>query len=400
MRNQYQIVVIGSGAAGMMATIAAAQGADCAVVTDGPLGRSNSMMAQGGLQLPYPTQESQQRFFEDIVRSARVELDPEFIRHFVAQVADTIHCLEDWGLELDRDADGTLIRRMAGGLSEPRIVSARDHIGPAVVKVLRAHLQGCGADIVQHTRVLDVRPDGGSFVLLVEDEHTQAQHEIRAQAVVCCTGGITYREAQRRHHPTTNPHNINHLLFDRLLALGLTTVYADFFQYQPFGIVGSEHGDVGRCVPESVVNFGVRLLDRSGAEIGDIRQDRYALTQRMFEVAADGKAVRTDDGSMGLWLTLGDVDRDTIARVFPKAHQYLERSGQLGQHVLVYPFLHYYLGGFKITPRCESEIPGLFLAGEIAGGLHGRNRLMGNGITDSLVHGRIAGRAAVAYVRH
>jgi succinate dehydrogenase / fumarate reductase flavoprotein subunit/L-aspartate oxidase len=118
----------------------------------------------------------------------------------------------------------------------------------------------------------------------------------------------------------------------------------------------------------------------------------------MFEVTEEDRAVRDEDGSPGLWLTLGDVDPTVLASTFPKVHQYLERANLIGQNILIYPFLHYYLGGLKITPRCESEIRGLFLAGEITGGLHGRNRLMGNGITDSLVHGRLAGQAACAYV--
>jgi succinate dehydrogenase/fumarate reductase flavoprotein subunit len=154
---------------------------------------------------------------------------------------------------------------------------------------------------------------------------------------------------------------------------------------------------VGRCVPESIVNFRVRLLDRHGAEVGKVGEDRYALTQRMFAAADEGRAVRLDDGAPGLWLTLSDVDPDALRQHFPKLVQYLERHDQLGADVLVFPFLHYYLGGFRVNARCESAWPGLFLAGEMVGGLHGRNRLMGNGITDSLVHGRLAGRMAREY---
>jgi hypothetical protein len=175
----------------------------------------------------------------------------------------------------------------------------------------------------------------------------------------------TYREVQRRH-PTTNPPNINHVLFDRLLSLGLAPVHAGFFQYQPFGIVGSERIGVGgpcrKASPVSACAFSMALAARSA-------------------------------------ITVGDIDPGTIERVLPKVHQYLERTGQIGQHILVCPFLHHYLGGFRITRRCESELPGLFLAGEITGGLQGCNRLMGNGVTDALVHGRIAGHAAAAYVK-
>jgi succinate dehydrogenase/fumarate reductase flavoprotein subunit len=382
----------------MMAALAAS-GAECMLLTDGPLGKSNSLMAQGGLQMPLETDASAQLFCEDILRSARVALDTALVRNFVAHVAETVHALEAWGLMFDRDVRGNFVRRLAGGLSEPRIVSVRDQIGPALIKVLRDQIHASPIEVREHCRVCDLAPDGGIFRLFVSDAQGR-ESELRARAVICCTGGTTYREAQRRQVPTTNPENINHELFDRLVRLGLPTVHADFFQYQPFGIVGSERDAVGRCVPESIVNFGVRILDREGLEIGDIRQDRYALTQRMFEVIAAGRGVPSDTGGMGLWLTLGDVPVKTIEETFPKVHRYLTRSHQLGQNILIHPFLHYHLGGFRITPQCESALPGLFVAGEMTGGLHGRNRLMGNGITDSLVHGRIAGTAAAAYVRH
>ena len=368
----------------------------CVLVTDGPLGRSNSMMAQGGMQLPFPTRESEESFYQDIVRSARVALDATLVRNFVAHVRETIERLEEWGLELDRDGNGEIVRRLAGGLSEPRIVSVRDQIGPAIMKLLRTRLRACYVEIIDHTRVVGLRSRSGHLLLELE-KRDGGRAEIAAKAVICCTGGLTYREARRRKHPTTNPPNDNHVMFDVLARLGLEQVHADYYQYQPFGIVTAEREEVGKCVPESIVNFGVRLLDRHGVEIGNIREDRYSLTQRMFALAKEGRAERVNGGTPGLWLTLGDVDPERLSRVFPKLWQIIERRGQVGENILVYPFLHYHLGGLKIGPRCETSLPGLFLAGEVTGGIHGRNRLMGNGITDALVHGRLAGDSALSY---
>lgn len=390
------IAIVGSGVAGLMAAIAADGAPDTVLFTDGPLGRSNSSMAQGGLQLPPPGADALARFADDMRRSAREPLDDERLRAFVAHVAETIACLVDWGLELDREPSGEVVRRLAGGLSEPRIVSSRDQIGPAIMKVLLGRVRAAAVTIVDHARVVDIRPLERGVALDVE--RGGALETWRARAVICCTGGITWREAQRRHLPSTNPANDNHVLFDRLAAAGLPLDHADFYQYQPYGLAESGHEPVGRCVPESIVNFDVRLLDRDGAEVGAVGQDRYALTQRLFAAAEAGRAVRLDDGAPGFWLTLSDVDPDALRRHFPKLVQYLERHGGLGKDVLVFPFLHYYLGGFRVNARCESPRPGLLLAGEMVGGLHGRNRLMGNGITDSLVHGRLAGLTAREYV--
>lgn len=381
-----------------MAAISASEaGVACLLLTDRTLGRSNSMMAQGGIQVPRPCEESERLFFEDILRSARVPLERERVWNFVRNVIPTVEQLEGWGLALDRDARGQLSRKMAGGLSEPRIVSCKDQIGPALMKVLLDRLRRSDVQVLEHVRVMDIEPSHGRIRLQIEVEG--ARDGIEARAAIVCTGGITYFEARQRGEETTNPPNDNHLLFDTLRRRGLELVHADFFQYQPFGIVEGEPEVPARVVPESIVNFGVRLLDRRGRNIGDIGQDRLALTQRMFHLAEAGAAIRSENGRLGFWLTLGDLDPGLIGSAFPKLHRFLERHGLVGKHVLVYPFLHYYLGGFRVGVSCESQMPGLFLAGEITGGLHGRNRLMGNGITDSLVHGRIAGQSAARYVR-
>jgi aspartate oxidase len=136
------------------------RGPETVLFTDGPLGKSNSSMAQGGLQLPPPGAEALARFGDDMRRSARVPLDADRVAAFVGHVEETIACLVDWGLELDRDAHGDVVRRMAGGLSEPRIVSSRDQIGPAIMKILLQHVRAAGVHVVDHARVVDVQPSG------------------------------------------------------------------------------------------------------------------------------------------------------------------------------------------------------------------------------------------------
>ncbi|GIW46025.1 MAG: hypothetical protein KatS3mg077_3307 [Candidatus Binatia bacterium] len=285
-----------------------------------------------------------------------------------------MEALESWGFVLDRDDRGELIRRLAGGLSEPRIVSVREQIGPAIMSVLGNQVRRCDLEILEHHLVTGIQPYSGRRFRLELVGPGEASSILEARAVVVCTGRISYWMAQRRSEQTADPPNINHVLFQRMRAMGLPLVQPDYFQYQPFGIVATTQNGVGKAVPESIVNFPVRLLDRYGQDIGDIRLDRLALTERMFALAREGRAVDCGDGKRGFWLTLSELDPEQIARTFPKLHQYLTREKLLGQNVFVYPFLHYFLGGFQITPTCASVIPGLFLAGEITGGLRGQNR--------------------------
>jgi succinate dehydrogenase / fumarate reductase flavoprotein subunit len=194
---------------------------------------------------------------------------------------------------------------------------------------------------------------------------------------------------------TTNPPNRNRRLVEVLRGLGLATVHESYFQYQPFGLVDIE-GPAGVCVPETVAELPVRLIDGRGDLVARPGSDRLEITESIIAALRRGDGVAAERGE-GVLLTLGDVEGADLAERFPSLHRTLARHGLLGGHVVVRPFLHYWLGGFVVDADCATSIPGLYVAGEIVGGLHGRNRLMGNGIADALVHGRRAGTAAARW---
>lgn len=385
------VIVVGAGAAGLMAAIAAAEsGVATTLVTDGPVGRSNSVMAQGGIQMPGPTRGSRDSLVADMVESARLPLDQARVRRFADELAETVSLVAGWGLALDRDQAGEPVRHLAGGMSEPRVVSVGDRLGPSLVKVLRARLDALGVEVQSGRRVTGVRPAREGIVL--ETSGSSGDREGRAAAVVLATGGIAHDEARRRGERTTNPPNGNGHLVAVLRRLGLATVHEDLYQYQPFGLVEVD-GPTGVCVPETVGELPVRLVDRRGEPVAAAGSDRLEITEAIGAVINRGDGVTTRLGT-GVRLTLGDVDGADLAARFPSLYRTLARHGLAGGDVIVRPFLHYWLGGFVVDVECATAIPGLYLAGEIVGGLHGRNRLMGNGIADALVHGRRAGLGA------
>ncbi|MEO0601375.1 MAG: FAD-binding protein, partial [Myxococcota bacterium] len=269
------------------------------------------------------------------------------------------------------------------------VVNTSALIGPALVKLLRRQLAGSSVTVLERCPVTEVVPDSEGLQVAIE-----GGRRLSARRVVCCSGGITYDEAARRGHPTSNPPNHNHALYASLVGLGLPRVEPDAFQYHPFGLVRSLRDGVGRCVPESINGFPVRLLDRQGHELGPVRQDRYALTRAMLAATEAGRAIEGPEGHPGFRLTLSELPPGTLPDAFPRLQATLEGWGRSGEDVLVFPFLHYQLGGFAVDLHGRTRVPGLWLAGEMVGGIHGLNRLMGNGLTDSLVHGRRAGLSA------
>ena len=131
------VFIVGSGAAGMMSALSCAQYVPVTILTDGKLGNSNSIMAQGGIQVPRDTVEDRSAMVKDMLKSARGLASKKRIICFVDHIHETISYLLELGVKFDHDEDGVIIRRMAGGLSGPRIISTKDKIGPSVMKALR-----------------------------------------------------------------------------------------------------------------------------------------------------------------------------------------------------------------------------------------------------------------------
>lgn len=366
------------------------------LLTDRGLGTSNSVLAQGGMQYPVDA-ASEKSLIDDMVRAAGTPIDSERLERFVAAIRPTVAELQDAGLQLDRSTDGSLQRRLAGGMSEPRVVTTGDRIGAPVLRLLLNAVRSSAIQVAEHETVRSLAKEPRNSGLVVDTE----QREVRADAVVIATGGRAWAQAQVTGGATSNPPNANHVLYDALAASpDLGPVDGDLFQFQPFGDVRSlDNAGVGKLIPESVASAGVRLLDRRGQEIIDPMAGRLAVTEAVLRRLDQGLGVATDDGRLGVRLTLGDVSTDWIDAHYPNLARRLRTRGDLGDDQIVAPFVHYQLGGLAVGTNGQSAVPGLYLAGEITGGLHGRNRLMGNGLTDALVHGRLAGDAAAQYCR-
>ena len=386
------VVVVGSGAAGMMAACVASQHRPTVLVTDRGLGTSNSAVAQGGLQLPSDDPQSLESFRRDIERSGGDQVDRARLDVFVREVRPTIELLQSWGLVLDRAEDGSLVRHRGGGMSEPRIVTAGGRIGAALMKVLRSRLAASGVRTLLHHRVVDVRPRDEGFLIEFDDSTA-----LRAGSVVLAVGGGAHERAHDTHEPTSNPANRNTGLYPVLRRLGVAETDVDLYQYQPYGIVHRTLGVTGKCVPESVVELGAAVVDAHGERVAEAGADRRQLTAAMFRALDSGRGEKTPAGVDACRLTLGSVDRDELAERYHGLARSLDGALLPTGDVNVVPVLHYQLGGFRVRPDGSTTVPGLFLAGEMTGGLHGRNRLMGNGITEAVVSGRLAGTSAAHF---
>lgn len=371
------VAVIGAGIAGTSAALEARRhGVATTLVTDGPVGRSNSIMAQGGIQIPRGDDSDLELMVQDMMSVGGDEVDVARVERFVGELPGLLSLLESWGLEFDRDETGELVRRIAGGMSTPRVLTVGDHIGRPLMRLLRSRVEAV-CDVLSSCSVscLDVDQD---FHLMT------TSGEVRAKAVVVAVGGTAYQEALATGQLTSNPPNENARIRASLEGLGLRELAPRRFQWHPFGLVGSRKGITLACVPESVSALGPRLITTDG-EIVALPRPRSEVVFAMREARTKHSAVR---------ITLADLAPEVLAR-FPKVQRYIRDYGEEPE---VVPVLHYELSGFPTAVDQSTGVPGLFLAGEIVGGIHGRERLMGAGVADSLVHGRRAGESAARFV--
>lgn len=377
--HRTELAVIGGGIAGISAALEAHKlGVATTLITDGPLGRSNSIMAQGGIQAPHDDAADVELMIEDALAVASGEAEERRVRSFVTELPQLLVELEQRGLEFDRDVNGQLLRRSAGGLSSPRIATVGDQIGRPLMRLLREQISR-SADVLTHTRVTAVRADG-QLACVTNDGL------ITSRALIVATGGVAYQSALDSGELTSNPPNQNARLRQSLDELGLDATIPLRFQWHPFGVIASRKGITLSCLPESIAALGPRLVTGSGESVQSLPAPRGEVVEAMKSARARG---------LSLHLTLGDMDDAERGR-FPKVTRLMNEYGPIPE---VTPVLHYELSGYRTGLDQSTSVPGLFLAGEIVGGIHGKERLMGTGVADSLVHGRRAGQSAAHFLR-
>ncbi len=406
------VLVIGGGGAGACAALLAQEnGADVLLTTKLRFGDANTMMAQGGIQAADKVNDSPAIHYLDVIGGGAFTNDPDLVEALVTDAPAVIAWLESLGVMFDKEPDGTLRTIHGGGTSRKRMHAARDYTGAEIMRTLRDEVRSRGDGVTPGIRVWEFRPaiellldeKGQAAGAILKDLDTGRLMIVRARSVVIATGG-----SGRLHYqgfPTTNHYGATGDGLVLAYRAGARLAFIDTMQYHPTGAAFPEQ-ILGQLVTEKVRGLGAQVLNVDG------EQFVYPLETRDVEAAAfireckqRGKGVITPTGQPAVWLDAPMIDlihgTGTIARELPAMVRQYKRFDidLIHEPILVYPTLHYQNGGIAIQPDASSTVPGLFVAGEAAGGIHGRNRLMGNSLLDICVFGRRAGRAAAFWAR-
>jgi L-aspartate oxidase len=393
-RLQFDVLVVGSGASGLASAVSAERtGARVAIATKGSLQACNSAKAQGGIQAAFDDDDSPEQHAADVFKSSHETADHRLVEALTGDARSAIHWLEELGVEFTRENGGYRLAR-CGGATAKRLLQVGDRTGHAITKALREAHESSGADTLPNHALAELVQTGTGWRATLTRKDG-ARVEVDADAVILSAGGRCYAEAEQRGELSTNHPNATGEVTRIAMAAGAEARDLDALQYHPNG--GAWPATMqGYSIPETTRAYGAVLLNADGEEFTDSLGPRDGVSQAIVDEVAAGRGTTTPDGRPAVYLDTTRIPERDADISLPYMLRRYRGAGidPLTEKILTYPVLHYQNGGLVIDTDAETTLEGVYACGEIAGGTHGRNRMMGNSLLECVVFGRRAGRAA------
>ena len=388
------VLVIGSGGAGVRATIEASQYGDTVLISKTIVGKGGcTTMAEGGYNAVLREEDSCGIHFEDTLKGGAYLNDPELVQILVEESPKRMHDLITWGAVFDFTGDDEIAQRPFGGQRFPRTCYAGDRTGHEMMTTLVERLDSSNATILQEYTVIDLLKSGESVIGAMALDEKGRLVLLKADSTILATGGGT-----KVYDISTNSSSGTGDGFAIGYRAGAELIDMEMIQFHPTGAV-FPYDARGRLVTEAVRGEGGILLNTRGERFMK-RYDPERMELSTRDVVARAIATEVQEGrgtkNGGVYLDVTHLPREQIETRLPVM---LEQFLKFGVDIRVTPMevaptAHHVMGGLRITPECHTTIPGLFACGEVAGGVHGANRLGGNALADTQVFGKRAGEFA------
>ncbi|MFJ3949410.1 fumarate reductase/succinate dehydrogenase flavoprotein subunit [Streptomyces libani] len=442
-RQAWDVVVVGAGGAGLRAAIEAREaGMRTAVICKSLFGKAHTVMAEGGIAASMGNaneHDNWQVHFRDTMRGGKFLNQWRMAELHAREAPDRVWELETWGALFDRTADGRISQRNFGGHEYPRLAHVGDRTGLELIRTLQQKIVSLQQEDEKEFGAYDARlkvfqectvtrvlkTDGRVSGAFCYERESGRFFVLEAPAVVLATGGIgkSFKVTSNSWEYTGDGHAL-------ALLAGAPLINMEFVQFHPTGMVWPPSVK-GILVTESVRGDGGVLRNSDGKRfmfdyIPDVFKEKYAETEeegdRWYEdpesnrrppellprdevARAINAEVKAGRGSPhgGVYLDVSTrMPAEVIIRRLPSMHHQFKELADVditAEPMEVGPTCHYVMGGVDVDPDTAAAhgVPGLFAAGEVAGGMHGSNRLGGNSLSDLLVFGRRAGLHAAEY---
>ena len=401
------ILILGSGGAGLFAALHAHKAApelSITVAVKGLLGKCGcTRMVQGGYNVALAREDSVERHFMDTIVGGAWLCDQELAWKLVTLAVERIRELEnELGCFFDRNPDGTIHQKAFAGQTFDRTVHKGDLTGIEIINRLAEQVWARRISRLEEHRAVELikNPSGDAIAgVLFIDMRTGEYVFVRAKAVLLATGG---GPTMYKYHTPSGDKTCDGLAM--ALRAGLPLRDMEMVQFHPTGLLAGTHTRMtGTVLEEGLRGAGGYLLNGSKERFmprydpkGE-RATRDLVSRAMFSEI--GKGNTSPHG--GLYLSMAHLGPQKVAKDFKGMVERCADCGfdLAGGLVEVVPTAHYMMGGVEFAPDCTTALPGLFVAGEDSGGVHGANRLGGNGVANSTVFGAVAGDAMAAWVK-
>ncbi len=407
IHHETDVLVLGGGGAGTSAAIMAAE-AGCNVIIATKLrhGDSNTIMAEGGIQAATHECDSPYYHYMDTIGGGHFANQRDLVAALAKDAPLSVAWLEKLGMIFNKYEDGRTVVRHCGGSSRKRMQSSSDMTGAEIMRVVRDEARNRSEQIT----VLEFSPavellldkEGKCAGAILMNMETKEFSIVKAKAVVIGTGG--FGRLHVKGFATTNHYGATMDGVVMAYRAGVANKSLHSTQYHPTGVAYPEQ-NVGLLITEKVRGLGAHVLNADGEQFCFPLEPRDVESAELIQEVMDhGKGIITPTGRVGLWLDSPMIEElhgpGTVKKELPAKFIQFERHGIdiSKEPMLVYPTLHYQNGGVCVNGQTETTVPGLFAAGEVIGGVHGENRLMGNSLQDVITFGRRAGISAGKYV--
>jgi len=402
------LLIIGGGGAGTVAALFAYESGvpkdNILIVTKLRHGDANSMMAQGGIQAADRPEDNPILHYLDIYGGGHFTNKPELARALALDAPKIINWHEGLGVMYDRQDNGEFQELSGGGTCRNRMHSAKDYTGMELLRNIRDKSRNLEVPVLEFCPIIEFLMDdkgqvAGGIAFNIE---TYEYYVIRAKATILATGGSG--RLHLSNYPTTNHYGATGDGLIMAYHVGANLLDLDTIQIHPTGDAFPEP-IVGILSTEKIRGLGAVPLNKNGDPFVFPLEPRDVESATFIQECKKGNGLVTPTGMPGVWLDSPMIDiihgEGTIEKKLAGEVRKFKRFDiDMTKHpILVYPTLHYQNGGVEINERTETKVPGLFAAGEVTGGVHGKNRLMGNSLLDYNVFGRRAGIYAANYVK-
>ncbi|MGE0556799.1 MAG: L-aspartate oxidase [Burkholderiales bacterium] len=404
---QTDILILGSGGAGLFAALHAHQKnpqLSITVAVKGLLGKSGcTRMVQGGYNVALAEGDSVERHFMDTIEGGKWLPDQDLAWTLVETAVERIHELEnELGCFFDRNPDGTIHQKAFAGQTFDRTVHKGDLTGIEIINRLAEQVWARGIDRLEEHRAVEfIRNKTGDAIsgVLMIDMRTGEFVFVQAQAVLLATGG---GPTMYKFHTPSGDKSCDGMAM--ALRGGLTLRDMEMVQFHPTGLIaGADTRITGTIIEEGLRGAGGYLLNGAGERFmhnydpRNERATRDIVSRGMYEEMRAGRVNKHG----GLYITMNHLDPVMVRQQFKGMVERCADCGfdLVGGLVDVVPTAHYMMGGVAFKTDCTTDLHGLFVAGEDSGGVHGANRLGGNGVANSTVFGGIAGDVMPGWVK-